>query len=175
MPEILDPQSLNRYSYVLNNPVGNIDPSGYFHRHHSHGGFWNSIFGSIFRIFFSLVTIALGLPPIAEVANFGMVAIGLTSLGLAARDLANATPSSEGTGSPGDIFSIPGLSSAGGGGFFSPSLALVARAGCDVCDSGWDLLRSIIDRFHGTYPPNYNEGTHLITGKGPTRLQVVPS
>jgi hypothetical protein len=30
------------------------------------------------------------------------------------------------------------------------------------------------DRFHGTYPPNYNEGTHLITGKGPTQLQVVP-
>ena len=30
------------------------------------------------------------------------------------------------------------------------------------------------DRFHGTYPPNYNEGTHLITGKRPTQLQVVP-
>jgi hypothetical protein len=24
------------------------------------------------------------------------------------------------------------------------------------------------------YPPNYNEGTHLITGKGPTQFQVVP-
>ena len=34
--------------------------------------------------------------------------------------------------------------------------------------------RSGSDRFHGTYPPNYNEGTHLITGKGPTQLQVVP-
>jgi len=30
-------------------------------------------------------------------------------------------------------------------------------------------------RFPGTYPPNYNEGTHLICGKGPTRLQVVPN
>ncbi len=30
------------------------------------------------------------------------------------------------------------------------------------------------DRFHGTYPPNYNGGTHLITGKGPTRYQVGP-
>jgi putative transposase len=30
-------------------------------------------------------------------------------------------------------------------------------------------------RFPGTYPPNYNEGTHLITGKGPTRLPVVPN
>ena len=30
------------------------------------------------------------------------------------------------------------------------------------------------DRFHGTYPPNYNEGTHLITGKGPTQFPVGP-
>ena len=30
------------------------------------------------------------------------------------------------------------------------------------------------DRFHGTDPPNFNEGTHLISGKGPTPFQVVP-
>jgi hypothetical protein len=30
------------------------------------------------------------------------------------------------------------------------------------------------DRFHGMYPPNFNEGTHLISRKGPTRFQVVP-
>jgi len=30
------------------------------------------------------------------------------------------------------------------------------------------------DRFHGTYPPNYNEGTHLIAGKVPTQYQVGP-
>ncbi len=30
------------------------------------------------------------------------------------------------------------------------------------------------DRFHGTYPPNFNEGTHLISRKGPTQFQVVP-
>jgi hypothetical protein len=29
-------------------------------------------------------------------------------------------------------------------------------------------------RFHGTYPPNFNEGTHLISRKGPTPFQVVP-
>jgi DNA invertase Pin-like site-specific DNA recombinase len=34
--------------------------------------------------------------------------------------------------------------------------------------------RRSADRFHGTYPPNNNEGIHLITGKGPTRYQVVP-
>jgi len=31
-----------------------------------------------------------------------------------------------------------------------------------------------IDRFHGTDPPNFNEGTHLISGKGLTPFQVVP-
>jgi len=30
------------------------------------------------------------------------------------------------------------------------------------------------DRLHGTYPPNYNEGHHLITGNGTTRYQVGP-
>ena len=30
------------------------------------------------------------------------------------------------------------------------------------------------DRFHGTYPPNINEGTQVISRKGPTRFQVVP-
>jgi len=32
----------------------------------------------------------------------------------------------------------------------------------------------LLDRFHGTYPPNYNEGTHLIAGKVPTQYQVGP-
>jgi hypothetical protein len=32
----------------------------------------------------------------------------------------------------------------------------------------------VTDRFHGTYPPNFNEGTHLISRKGPTQFQVVP-
>jgi hypothetical protein len=30
------------------------------------------------------------------------------------------------------------------------------------------------DRFHGTYPPNINEGTRPISVKGPTQYQVVP-
>ena len=41
VPSPGDPQSLNRYSYVLNNPVKYIDPSGY--------GFW-SVFLRIFMI-----------------------------------------------------------------------------------------------------------------------------
>lgn len=44
--------------------------------------------------------------------------------------------------------------------------AAVADAKCHVLE--------VCGRFHGRYPPNYNEGTHLISGKGPTRFQVVP-
>jgi RHS repeat-associated protein len=29
IPDLYDPQSLNRYSYVLNNPVNNVDPTGH--------------------------------------------------------------------------------------------------------------------------------------------------
>jgi 3-hydroxyisobutyrate dehydrogenase-like beta-hydroxyacid dehydrogenase len=37
---------------------------------------------------------------------------------------------------------------------------------------GSSMALNLRDRFHGMHPPNYNEGTHLITGKGPTRYQV---
>ncbi len=67
----LDPQNLNRYSYVVNNPQNYIDPDGYFHRHKKKGGFFNSIFGKIFRIVFNLAFIAAGLPPGADF-GFGL-------------------------------------------------------------------------------------------------------
>jgi len=38
----------------------------------------------------------------------------------------------------------------------------------------YDANGNMAGRFHGTYPPNINEGTHLISVKGPTQFQVVP-
>jgi amidase len=49
-----------------------------------------------------------------------------------------------------------------------PTVGLVSRSGIIGVASPQD------DRFHGTYPPNYNEGHHLITGKGTTLFQLVP-
>jgi len=31
IPDVYNPQSLNRYSYVLNNPFRYVDPTGYYH------------------------------------------------------------------------------------------------------------------------------------------------
>jgi RHS repeat-associated protein len=49
---IFDPQNLNRYSYVVNNPQNYTDPSGYFHKlvKKKHHGF--SFFGTIFGFIF---------------------------------------------------------------------------------------------------------------------------
>jgi RHS repeat-associated protein len=43
-----DPQNLNRYSYVENDPINYTDPSGYFYNSakNSGGGFFGSIFGT---------------------------------------------------------------------------------------------------------------------------------
>ena len=40
-----EPQSFNRYSYVGNNPVNYIDPSGYAKK--KKGGFFRSFFGKL--------------------------------------------------------------------------------------------------------------------------------
>jgi RHS repeat-associated protein len=49
VPEMFNPQSLNRYAYVNNNPVNYVDPSGYFHRHkiNKSSGFFGTIFDAI--------------------------------------------------------------------------------------------------------------------------------
>jgi RHS repeat-associated protein len=56
-----EPQNLNRYSYVDNNPVGYIDPSGYFYMSKSGGGS-GGLFGMIFTAIIGLLT---GNPEIA--------------------------------------------------------------------------------------------------------------
>ena len=60
-----------------------------------------------------------------------------------------------------------------------------AFEGCPIQSLGKQFCRNLVDRlytndsselveplfndrFHTMYPPNYKEGTHLITGKGPT-------
>jgi RHS repeat-associated protein len=51
VPEPSDPQSLNRYSYVLNNPVNYIDPTGFF---------FDKLFKAIGKIFKRIVGYIVG-------------------------------------------------------------------------------------------------------------------
>jgi hypothetical protein len=52
---------------------------------------------------------------------------------------------------------------------------ITPRFNSDQNESMFAVWTFPVGRFPGTYPPNYNEGTHLITGRGPTRLAVVPN
>jgi len=47
-----DPQSLNRYSYVRNNPVNLVDPTGY--------SFWSKFFGAVAAVVVGVATAGLG-------------------------------------------------------------------------------------------------------------------
>ena len=51
MQDPSDPQSLNRYSYVLNNPVNLVDPSGYRWR-----GFFRAFFAAVAAIVATVLT-----------------------------------------------------------------------------------------------------------------------
>ena len=60
----MDPQNLNRYTYVRNNPQTYIDPTGYFHRVKNKSSFWKSIPGMIVGITLAVVTGGQGAAPI---------------------------------------------------------------------------------------------------------------
>lgn len=62
-----NPQSLNRYSYVLNNPLIYIDPTGHF----SLGKFFKSIFSAFIPAVFGII-IGVLVPP-----SWGLVAAGV--------------------------------------------------------------------------------------------------
>jgi hypothetical protein len=78
-----------------------------------------------------------------------------------------------------ELFVVSGIASS------MPSFScMAARIVCCFGDSVKDKKRGDpsystnavhdADRFHGRYPPNINEGTHLISGRGPTRISGGP-
>jgi RHS repeat-associated protein len=109
---IYDPQNLNRYSYVVNNPQNYIDPDGYFHqfKKKKKGGFFKRFF-SIFSIVIGIITLqpelaALGVA--AEAVHITNILVGLGSLASGMQGLATELNDSNGV-RPGH-FAIDGAS-----------------------------------------------------------------
>ncbi len=74
-----DPQNLNRYSYVINNPQNYVDPDGYFHQpKKKKGGFFKSWLGTIIGAIVTIVTYGAG-----SAITFGTA----LSYGLAAKSI----------------------------------------------------------------------------------------
>ncbi|MBI4488710.1 MAG: hypothetical protein HY694_06460, partial [Deltaproteobacteria bacterium] len=162
-----NPQILNRYSYVGNNPVNYIDPDGF--KRKKKRGFFRRFF-RIFQIIVGVVLVASGVGA-PEGVGLIQVALGAQSIASGAQGLAKesgsgappgttspagagppATGPPAGTASPTVIFpdaSPPGvISGLPGGDFFSPALRLAAEGGCDSCpDSRLDLLRVLLGLF----------------------------
>jgi RHS repeat-associated protein len=96
--EPLDPQNLNRYSYVLNSPQNYTDPSGYFHRHKvKHRSFLGFFLGSFFGAIAGIIvgpSVAAWAGASASAGGLGLSAIGANTLGAAAAGFAGGFVSS---------------------------------------------------------------------------------
>jgi RHS repeat-associated protein len=85
--DALDTQSLNRYSYVKNNPLAYTDPSGFF----SLGKFFKKIFSNpIVRIVVAIVASVVIGPAVAAWASNALLAGGIGVVGATAGGLAAA-------------------------------------------------------------------------------------
>ena len=83
VPRPGNPQTLNRYSYTLNNPVRYIDPSGYFYmsKSSSNGPFGGGIFGMIMGVLATVMTQGAGAPLILAGAIGGFTAAAFNVAG----------------------------------------------------------------------------------------------
>jgi RHS repeat-associated protein len=139
--DIFDPQNLNRYSYVVNNPQNYIDPDGYFHKvKKKKGGFFKKFFSGLL-IIAGIFTLqpelsGLGAATLAAEAVVSNIAVGLTSIFQGIRGLASEI---------GDT-GPPGIGNVGG---FSPALQFAMAPGCDVfcSDTGWDFWQILAGLF----------------------------
>ncbi|MCK5505780.1 MAG: RHS repeat-associated core domain-containing protein, partial [Thermodesulfovibrionia bacterium] len=74
VPDPINPQSLNRYSYVLNNPLRYIDPTGH--------GFWQTLLGVVEVVVGAVIAIVGSIyNPYVAAAGIALMAYGVETLG----------------------------------------------------------------------------------------------
>jgi RHS repeat-associated protein len=144
VPQPSDPQSLNRYSYVLNNPVNLIDPDGHF--------FW--AIAAIAKAIVSAVqavTAVIGTIIKAASAALNAAIIGGTEGAVATITVKHALLFAGGVRIAADLMRGSSRGSSGSaiqdGGFSSPMFAMAGGADCKVCPiSGFDFLRILLEK-----------------------------
>ncbi len=137
-----DPQTLNRYAYVRNNPVNLVDPSGYKWS-------WKAFFGIVAIVAIVVVTAGVAAPAIAGAAGAAGAAIGggigagiEAGIGAAAGFAAAAAPYAAfaGVASGTGYFLTPGASSPG----FAAAVGAATAASGAVLGAGPGLAASAV-------------------------------
>lgn len=110
VPDPRNPQSLNRYSYVINNPLSYIDPTGH--------GFWKTLLGVVEVVVGAVITIAASLTGNYYVAAVGiaLMAHGVETLG-GNVNISTSTQVASFGGGGGGGGGGPGGDYGGGGGY----------------------------------------------------------
>ena len=137
-----DPQNLDRYSYVLNNPVNLVDPSGHF---------WWIIIAAVLDSFLPAAVTEGAIAGITAAMAFQAFAFTVQMGAFAAINVQSRLENRNSAltlGGPSNP-ALAGASAAPGGGYFSPSLGFV-DGGCEVCSDASILANLFLSLFNVT-------------------------
>jgi hypothetical protein len=124
VPEAVNPQAFNRYSYVLNNPLSYTDPSGFF---------FKKLFKAVVKVFKKVFKFIASIPIIRKIAPFVVASFCGPAAAACAAVVAGGLEAASG----GSIFAImPAAYSAASGVHSDFGLQDAIRAGVTGLDGG---------------------------------------